>query len=180
LDFTWSPYVAAFFALETATTDAAVFALDTRQLPQRLEVGDVSYPSLRTPRAFEDLFLPGTNEIVAQADPGVLNPRLIAQLGTFVVPGVLAEPADTAIDKCCGPDALVKLTLSHNLRDEAMKSLYDRNVHNASLFPDLNGLANSLRYELESHWAFDPKSGADFPGWGGRPYARWLETSIEL
>jgi hypothetical protein len=54
-----------------------------------------------------------------------------------------------------------------------------RNVHNASLFPDLNGLATSLRYELETHWAFDPKTGADFPGWGGRRYARWLETSIE-
>jgi hypothetical protein len=179
LDFTWSPYVAAFFALETATTDAAVFALDTRKLPETLDVGGVSYPSLRTPQAFEDLFLPGANEIVAQEDPGVLNPRLTAQLGTFVVPGVLAEPADVAIDRYCGPDALVKLTLSHSLRDGAMRSLYDRNVHNASLFPDLNGLATSLRYELETHWAFDPKTGADFPGWGGRRYTRLLETSIE-
>jgi len=147
--------------------------------PEHWTSGGVSYPSLRTPRALEDLFLPGTNEIVAQADPGVLNPRLIAQLGTFVVPGVLAKPADIAIDKYCGPDALVKLTFSHSLRDEAMRSLYDRNVHNASLFPDLNGLATSLRYELETHWTFDPKTGTDFPGWGGRPYARWLETSIE-
>ncbi|BBX04640.1 hypothetical protein MMOR_55760 [Mycolicibacterium moriokaense] len=60
-----------------------------------------------------------------------------------------------------------------------MRSLYDRNVHNASLFPDLNGLAASLRYELETHWAFDPKSGLDFSGWGSQPYARWSETSIE-
>ena len=41
-----------------------------------------------------------------------------------------------------------------------MRTLYDRNVHNASLFPDLNGSAASLRYELETHWAFDPKTGA--------------------
>jgi hypothetical protein len=33
LDFTWSAYVAAFFALETATGDAAVWALNTACLP---------------------------------------------------------------------------------------------------------------------------------------------------
>jgi hypothetical protein len=179
LDFTWSPYVAAFFALETATTDAAVFALDTRKLPQKISIGRVSATSLRETGAFEALFLPGTNQIVTQTEPGVLNPRLTAQLGTFVVPGVLDEPPEKVIDNCCGTDALVKITLSHDLREEAMRSLYDRNVHNASLFPDLNGLAASLRYELETHWAFDAKTGTDFPGWSGNPYARSLETSID-
>jgi hypothetical protein len=111
LDFTWSPYVAAFFALETAISDAAVFAPDLRRLPETIDVDDRSYPSFRATGVFEDLFLNGTNEIVAQADSGILNPRLIAQLGTFVVPGVLDRPADVAIDDYCGSDALIKLTL---------------------------------------------------------------------
>ncbi|WP_218834906.1 hypothetical protein [Rhodococcus sp. ACS1] len=64
------------------------------------------------------------------------------------------------------------------MRDEAMRSLYDRNVHDASLFPDLNGLAVSLRYELETHWAFDAKAGTDFAGFDGQPYAWSTETSL--
>jgi hypothetical protein len=37
-----------------------------------------------------------------------------------------------------------------------MSELYDMNISNATLFPGLDGLARSLAYELESHWAFDP------------------------
>jgi hypothetical protein len=32
------------------------------------------------------------------------------------------------------------------------------NINSASLFPGLDGLARSLAYELEHHWAFDPKT----------------------
>jgi len=179
LDFTWSPYVAAFFALETATSDAAVYALDTRAVsaqPTSASAGE--NPNLRTAGTFESLFLPGEAEFVGHAEPGVLNPRLIAQLGTFIVPSILDQSAESVIERACGPDALVKLRLMHSLRDEAMRSLYGRNVHNTSLFPDLNGLAASLRYELETHWAFDVKTGAEYPGWGLQPYAKSTDTSI--
>ena len=37
LDFTWSPYVAAFFALERATSDAAVWALN----PANISAGGI-------------------------------------------------------------------------------------------------------------------------------------------
>jgi hypothetical protein len=42
------------------------------------------------------------------------------------------------------------------LRKEAMADLYNMNITHATLFPDLDGLARSLAYELEYHWAFDP------------------------
>jgi hypothetical protein len=32
------------------------------------------------------------------------------------------------------------------------------NITNATLFPDLDGLARSLGYELEFHWRFDPQT----------------------
>lgn len=178
LDFTWSPYVAALFALELATTDAAVFAFHTGLLSEVTLPDGSELPSLRVHGRFEEDFLSSKDRIVVHGEPGVMNRRLTAQLGTFVVPGVLDEPVETIIDAMCGPDALVKFVLSKNLRDSAMRSLYDRNVHNASLFPDLNGLAASLRYELETHWAFDPKMGTTFPEFASSKYARSLQTSI--
>jgi hypothetical protein len=31
------------------------------------------------------------------------------------------------------------------------------NITYATLFPDLDGLARSLAYELEFHWGYDPR-----------------------
>lgn len=39
------------------------------------------------------------------------------------------------------------------VREEAMKALYRMNVTNATLFPDLDGLARSIGMELEIVWA---------------------------
>ena len=38
-----------------------------------------------------------------------------------------------------------------------MRELYRMNVTQATLFPDLDGLARSLAYELEFHWAYNPR-----------------------
>ena len=44
-----------------------------------------------------------------------------------------------------------------------MESLYYMNITNATLFPGLDGLARSLAYELEFHWAFNPKTMEESP-----------------
>jgi FRG domain len=179
LDFTWSPYVAAFFALELANADAAVFALDPSALPPLpTPSGGHTQASLREPGLYEGTFLANKSMVVTLGEPGIMNQRLTAQLGTFVIPGVLDVPTETIVESHCGPDALVKLVLRRSLRAEALRSLYSRNVHNASLFPDLNGLAASLRYELESHWAFDPYTSNDFGKFASNHYAKLLSLSI--
>jgi hypothetical protein len=38
-----------------------------------------------------------------------------------------------------------------------MRELYKMNITQATLFPDLDGLARSLAYELEFHWAYNPR-----------------------
>ncbi len=181
LDFTWSPYVAAFFALETAVDDAAVYAFDTRTVPKlpSVRVGGKqrTFSSMGEVGAYKTLFVPGRRNIISHADPAVLNQRITAQLGTFLVPGGLDKSVEDIIDGLCGRSALVKIILPQAVRENAMQSLHNRNVHNASLFPDLNGLAASLRYELEFHWAFDPITGVDHPGYEGNRYAHSRDTS---
>jgi hypothetical protein len=44
-----------------------------------------------------------------------------------------------------------------------MRALFMMNITNATLFPDLDGLARSLAYELEFHWAHDPRKIAVRP-----------------
>jgi hypothetical protein len=46
-----------------------------------------------------------------------------------------------------------------------MRDLYKMNITHATLFPDIDGLARSLAFELEYHWAFDPATMERYPGY---------------
>lgn len=177
LDLTWSPYVAAFFALERAEGDAAVWAMCVSKirsagfrLEQQSGIQEGTGP--RVPGNFEKYFLPGNRPLIHIGEPVAMNRRLIAQSGTFVMPGVLDRPVEAILAGFPEPDSLlVKFVLSRDgMRDQAMRELYNMNLTHATLFPDLDGLARSMAYELEYHWAFDPRTGEAYPGY------RWFET----
>lgn len=70
-----------------------------------------------------------------------------------MVPGLLHEPLDKIFDHYASDDDLVrKIVIPFSVRDEGMRSLYRMNITNASLFPDLEGLARSIALELEVVW----------------------------
>jgi hypothetical protein len=153
LDFTWSPYVAAFFALHNATAEAAIFACNPFEI-ERLKKFE-----LETPGDFRRQFLSRTGAFVWIGEPYAMNRRLIAQSGTFIVPGVLDQPVEEILRNYPNPKStLIKFVLPLKIRDKAMRELYRMNITQATLFPDLDGLARSLAYELEFHWAFDPRT----------------------
>jgi hypothetical protein len=163
IDFTKSAFVAAFFALESAVEDAAVYALNT---PQLWNATPVSQPGLNRevidPRRegnFERYFMHNGNEILWIGEPTEMDQRLVAQSGTVVVPGVLDKPLNEILRQYRDAGTLIrKLVLPREMREEAMKALYRMNITNATLFPDLDGLARSIRVELEVIWP-TPVSG---------------------
>ena len=87
-----------------------------------------------------------------------MNRRLIAQSGTFAIPGVIDRSMDEILSAYPDPkNTLVKFVLpTGKVRDQGMRELYRMNITHATLFPDLDGLSRSLAYELEFHWAYDP------------------------
>jgi len=169
LDFTWSPYVAAFFALERATRDAAVWALN----PANISAGGIRR-SVKTPKHaittpgmdprrkgnFARYFLKGNREFLWLGEPDIMNRRLIAQSGTFVLPGVLDKPMEAIVHQYGDPkNMMAKFILpAANVRETGLRELYRMNITYATLFPDLDGLARSLAYELEFHWAYNPRT----------------------
>jgi hypothetical protein len=156
IDFTWSPYVAAFFALERTQADGVVWAIN----PSRVDSGRAPKPMRMDPRLrgnFRRYFLKGNHRFIWLGEPHTMNSRLIAQSGTFVVPAVLDSPIEQIIDKSRGA-TLAKLVLANSVREIGMRELYRMNITHATLFPDLDGLAKSLAYELEFHWAYNPRT----------------------
>ncbi|MBL8325439.1 MAG: FRG domain-containing protein [Rubrivivax sp.] len=157
LDFTKSPYVAAFFALEDATGDAAVYALDTPALWSAAPRFDATLTreriDLRDSGNYERYFVGNQLPVVWFGEPSVMDRRLVAQSGLFVVPGRIDEPLDATLSGYDNGGALlVKYVLPQAMRAQAMQQLYRMNVTNATLFPDLEGLARSTAYELEVMW----------------------------
>ena len=165
LDFTWSPYVAAFFALYRATEDAAVWAFNPAQIsrPEAVERQRPLFQSAVDPTQkdeFRRYFLKEQIPFVWVGEPQRMNRRLIAQSGTFAIPGVIDRSMDEILSAYPDPkNTLVKFILeTGKIRDQGMRELYRMNVTHATLFPDLDGLSRSLAYELEFHWAYDPHS----------------------
>jgi hypothetical protein len=164
IDFTWSPYVAAFFALERATGDAAVWAVN----PARIQSRRTPAPPRYDPRIkgnFRKYYLRGKRRFIWVGEPLTMNRRLIAQSGTFALAGVLDQPLEEIVSGDRDPPStMVKLILPARLiRETAMRELYRMNITWATLFPDLDGLARSLRYELEFHWAYNPRTMEPYP-----------------
>nr|WP_314539034.1 FRG domain-containing protein [uncultured Massilia sp.] len=157
IDFTKSPFVAAFFALNNTNCSAAVFALDTPTLWSAAPRHDVTLRrEAIDPRVrgnFERHFAVNSKDIIWVGEPEEMDRRLVAQSGTFVVPGVLDKPLDEIITQYeRGTPLIRKFVLPPNIRAEAMLSLYRMNITHATLFPDLDGLARSIGYELEITW----------------------------
>ncbi|MBL0421642.1 FRG domain-containing protein [Ramlibacter sp. AW1] len=157
LDFTKSPFVAAFFALESATEDVVVYALNTPALWNLRPRFD---PSLdrdridpRLPGNFERYFASNQLPVLWFGEPTEMDGRLMAQSGLFVVPGTLELSLDAILEAYGDSDELLqRFVLAGGMRAEAMRALYRMNITYATLFPDLVGLAQSLRYELEAIW----------------------------
>jgi hypothetical protein len=165
LDFTWSAYVAAFFALERAIQDAAVWALNppliVNQLQERTALADPIANEMTGQwinQHYEEYFEARKLPFLMIGEPHVMNRRLVAQSGTFAIPGTIDRTFDEIVSDYPQPEnTLIKFVFeTAAVRDEAMSELYQMNITNFTLFPGIDGLARSLSYELEYNWAFDP------------------------
>jgi hypothetical protein len=161
LDFTWSPYVAAFFALERTLADGVVWAMN----PAAIDSSRADKPVRMDPRVqgnFNRYFLKGKNHLIWMGEPHTMNRRLIAQSGTFAVPGVLDVPIEEILSDRDQENILAKFVLANAVREVGMRELYRMNITFSTLFPDLDGLAKSMGYELEFHWAYNPRTMEKF------------------
>lgn len=154
LDFSWSPYVAAFFALHNSTRESVIWACNPVEIKKRKAI------DLEEPDSFRKLFLSGSGSFVCLGEPHAMNRRLIAQSGTFLVPADLHKSIEEILQEYPKPkDTLIKFIVpADKVREKGMRELYRMNITQSTLFPDLDGLARSLAYELEFHWAYDTRT----------------------
>ena len=171
LDVTRSPYVALYFAFEAAGgNDRALWAIDRvwcmdecAQIMARNEGISLDQAASRTRDAQAQLthslvhgtphpddrfasFKPFTG--VFPLDPWKPDARQIAQQALFLC---AANAASTFMENMSGlrfgtsNDVVLRFEIPASLREEVIEQLWMMNVTAATLFPDLGGLARSLR-----------------------------------
>lgn len=172
LDFTYSVYVAAYFALEEADDDCVVWAVDGPWALQRAadvlkHAGKTSTRSMFKPFMDDDEKLA---ESLVMAKPYVsvawpmnpfrLNERLRVQQGVFMIQGDIANPflENLAALSSRGTGHLVRIVIPKALHREGLRNLWAMDISRAALFPGLDGFAKSLGI---NHSLFNPAPWAD-------------------
>lgn len=160
LDFTYSIYVAAYFALErSADGPASVWALNSvwahraslRQLGRHgKDIGDL--PNLFTeseePRVSSLIFERPQVAMAWPINPFYLTERLRLQKGVFLASGDISQSMMDNLaalaDAGQTSEVFLKIVIPQSLRMEALRELFHMNISQTTLFPGLDGYAKSL------------------------------------
>lgn len=172
LDWTYSFYVAAYFAVENAGAEGCdVWALNTSHFSARTALSDEAFNSIKgeverrkqdpsrecddTAHMLQDVIverlLKQPMACVHPANPFRLNERLTIQQGVFLFPGNISMPFEQnmAVEnyKTQSSDNLVRfrITGATAVRKDILEQLYRMNISRAALFPGLSGFAESLK-----------------------------------
>lgn len=161
LDFTYSIYVASYFAIEATDQDAAVWAVDgqwaineSARLLRAAGKKDTHVQQLRerftegSERITRHLFFePPLVPLACPINPFRLNERLRIQKGVFIIAGsVECSFLDNleALPDHNNRERILKIIIPQSFAEPALVNLFQMNISRASLFPGLDGYAQAL------------------------------------
>lgn len=164
LDFTESPYVALYFALEASAPslqrDMALYAIDYSAVLDRsieyIRSKDNGFSETRATlfdrqdEVFDNVVDRFAYDIAWIGEPKLLNARLDRQAGSFLLSGnrglriedVLNSPLYSSVD-------MRKIVIQGNLVTSVFALLRKMNITSKSLYGDLDGLARSIRMQMQ-------------------------------
>jgi hypothetical protein len=162
VDFTYSFYVAVFFALEEAMPDnpCAIWALnfDWADEGVRRIVGDGLFNgiyngsdrNIEGDGTFKEFFA-SHRKMVFGVNPYRLNQRLSIQQGLFLCPGDVSSSFEDNLAALGSPNGGVikcEISLSRGEYQNCVRQLIRMNMTRTSLFPGLDGFALSQKMAL--------------------------------
>jgi hypothetical protein len=92
---------------------------------------------------------------VCAALPSAANPRLVSQQGVFLfncAEGLGFQESLTKMMERCGGEWCKTFDIPVDRIPEIESRLFQMNIHEQSLFPDLEGLAGLIRQKIRLHW----------------------------
>lgn len=164
VDFSESPYVALYFALEsfnyTANANFSLFALDYRAILEKsiehIKSVDRDFKETRQSiqgkqdEIFEKIVDRFSYDIAWITEPKILNARIDRQSGSFLLSGNREKKIEEILSLELYKDVdMRKLEIPRGLASGVYALLRKMNVTSKSLYGDLDGLAKSIRMEMQ-------------------------------
>jgi hypothetical protein len=95
------------------------------------------------------------NGFVAVALPPVHNPRLSSQQGMFLFNGAEALPFEESLEymmRGVERQWYTRIQVPEGALEKVERQLFQFNIHELSLFPDIGGLAGFIRQKIRLQW----------------------------
>ena len=150
LDWTISPFVAAYFAAQPSedSSHGAVWCFCSRKLRHSFEAqhGDIpSFESDEAPKWYVTMLdrLSATRSVLPLAFHQATSDRMVAQQCRFTMGFVLGERHD-CIAESVGATHARKLVIEHDSKREFLMRLREMNITASTLFPGVDGLGQSI------------------------------------
>jgi hypothetical protein len=164
LDLTKSPFIAAYFAFEHCHEkdghSVGIWGININHLRDKaIEILSAEFgealqqnKNLINEQLFERIFYENNKALVFPVEPFRMNRRYSLQQSIFVSTGTSEQPFMEQL-LFLGDDiskAVVKIEIPCSCKKQAMRDLQQMNLHRASLFPDLDGYALSLKLRYDN------------------------------
>jgi hypothetical protein len=163
LDWSLSPYVAAYFAAQRSDNEApgAVWAFCSNILGRKtaLRIGKPpEFDEERAPRWYSKKLrtLSGEDIIMPLEFHYVTSDRIVAQQGCFTMCFRVDSNHDCIINQL-RPDNVRKFLIPHKLKPEFLLRLREMNIAGSALFPGIDGLGLSVREFVDLRASFPTK-----------------------
>jgi hypothetical protein len=172
LDLTKSPFIAAYFAFEQSIPQqdpcVAVWGVNINYLKNRaLEVLSDEFEeaveqnkNLINETLFEKIFYENNRNLVFPIEPFSMNKRYSLQQSIFISTGISNVPLMEQLQFLGDGirQSVVKIEMPASEKKLALRDLQQMNLHRASLFPDLDGYASSMKLRYDSMQSPDEKT----------------------
>jgi hypothetical protein len=164
LDLTRSPFIAAYFAFEHCHIrdghHVGIWGINIAHLKERsLEILSTQFSealeqssNLINESLFESIFFNNDQSLVFPVEPFSMNRRYSLQQSMFVSTGNSRETFMSQL-AFLGDDiskTVVRIEVPSSCKKVALRELQQMNLHRASLFPDLDGYALSLKLRYDN------------------------------
>jgi len=166
VDFTTSPYIALYFALEAydplSNKALSIYCLDYSAIMEKsiehIKINDAIFNETRSSiqgkqdSIFETAVDCSAYNIAWVTEPIELNARIDRQSGTFLISGNLEEKIDAVINSPLYESyELKKIIIPANLYEGIYVALRKMSINSKTVYGDLSGLAKSIRMELQAY-----------------------------
>lgn len=166
IDFSESPYIALYFALESysplSDKNFSIFAIDYTAIMEKsilhIKNQDSKFSETRSSISanpdsiFEDVVDRFSYDVLWITEPMELNARIDRQSGTFLLSGNREKTIDTILQSgLYGGCTIQKINIDKRLFINCYALLRKMGINSKSIYGDLTGLSKSIKMELQTY-----------------------------